>query len=125
MISAGAGLVSWRRTRSPPTTRRSPGCPDALRTHADQLGIAAACGASSATPCALTLLLAGNDYFDAARLDEAVEWGSPTVALVSPSRAADALAHPQLRTSRSVRRTPTMVAPTNAPQGGDCAADAL
>jgi hypothetical protein len=48
-------------------------------------------------PYGLTVLLAGNDYFDAARLDEPVEWAGPTIALVSPRSVVRLPRHPLLR----------------------------
>ena len=42
---------------------------------ADRLGIAdGPPSSSSREPCTLTIVLVGNDYFDAARLDEPVDW---------------------------------------------------
>ncbi len=98
VISAGAGLVRGDQSIAAYDEAFAGLSPEALRMHADRLGIAAAVRSLVAKPCAQTFLLAGNDYFDAARFDEAVAWGSPTVALVSPSRALRMLAHPQLRT---------------------------
>ena len=48
-------------------------------------------------PARLTLVLAGNEYFDAARLDEPVAWVAPTMALVSPRSASRIPPHPILR----------------------------
>jgi hypothetical protein len=42
------------------------------------------------------MMLIGNDYFDAAGLDEPVEWASPTLVLSSPSRSESLPAHPNL-----------------------------
>ena len=79
VISAKAGLVSGEDANSTPTTTSFAGLPaDELRRRADQLGIAARRSASSPRgPAALTLVLAGNDYFDAASLDEPVAVGRP------------------------------------------------
>ena len=92
-----AGLRRGRTRR--PTTTRLPGCRhDELRARADRLGIAERRSVgSSANPCALTLLLVGNDYFDAARLDEPVDWAVADARARQPeSRRTDARA-PQLR----------------------------
>jgi hypothetical protein len=70
---------------------------DELQRRADELEIAGAFRNVAAQSCALTIVLAGNEYFDAARLSQPVEWGSRTIALVSPSRATEIRAHRRLR----------------------------
>ncbi len=96
IVSAKAGLVAGdERIASYDDTfarLRS----DELRRRADGLGIAHAFRGVAARDCGLTLVLAGNEYFDAARLSEPVEWSSPTIALVSPSRAIEMPAHRRL-----------------------------
>ncbi len=97
VISARAGLITGDEELAPYDESFS-GLPTGrVREQADRLGIATDLRRLVAEPCMLTILLAGNDYFDAARLDEPADWASPTLALVSPSRAARIPIHPNLR----------------------------
>jgi len=97
VISARAGLVAGDDELAPYDESFS-GLPlRQAREQADRLGIAADLRRLVAQRCELTIVLAGNDYFDAAHLDEPVDWASPTLALVSPSRAARMPSHSNLR----------------------------
>lgn len=97
VISARAGLVAGDEELAPYDESFS-GLPTRqAREQADRLGIAADLRRLVAQLCELTILLVGNDYFDAAHLDEPVDWASPTLALVSPSRAARMPSHSNLR----------------------------
>jgi hypothetical protein len=98
VISASAGLVPGDRELAP-YDRSFAGLPrERVRAIAERLRVAEDLRDLVSTPCALSLLLAGNDYFDAARLDEPIDWVSPTIALTSPSRAAHLPEHPNLQT---------------------------
>jgi hypothetical protein len=98
VISARAGLISGEHELGPYDDSFA-GLPrDKVRATSDRLRIAEDLRALVAKSAACTLLLAGNEYFDAARLDETVDWASPTLILASPSRAARAPDHPRLRT---------------------------
>jgi hypothetical protein len=97
VISARAGLIAGDEQLAPYDESFS-GLPAAqARSQADRLGIAEDLRRLVAEPCKLTIVLVGNDYFDAARLDEPVGWASPTLALISPSRAARMPIHSNLR----------------------------
>lgn len=88
VISAKAGFLAGERptaTYDDSFTRLGPG---ELRRRADDLGIAETLRAVARQPRQLTVILAGNEYFDAARLDEPVEWSGATLALVSPRSAS-------------------------------------
>ena len=97
VISARAGLIAGDEQLAPYDESFSGLPTEQVREQADRLGIATDLRRLVAEPCKLTILLVGNDYFDAARLDEAAHWASPTLALVSPSRAARMPIHPNLR----------------------------
>lgn len=97
VISARAGLIAGDEEIAPYNESFSGLPAGQAREQGDRLGIANDLRRLVAEPCALTVLLVGNDYFDAARLDDRVDWASPTLALVSPSRAARMPAHPHLR----------------------------
>jgi hypothetical protein len=70
---------------------------DDVRRRADALGIPQKLRVLASESQGLTLLLAGNEYFDAARLDEPMAWAAPAIALVSPRSAARLPRHPRLR----------------------------
>jgi hypothetical protein len=98
VISAGVGLVqgdekicAYDETFAGASQRQ-------IRDRADVLDIPSSLRRLVAEPCARTFVVAGNHYFDAARLDQSVAWGSPTLALVSHSRALRMPAHPRLQT---------------------------
>jgi hypothetical protein len=97
VISASAGLIPGDEEIAPYDESFSALPSGRAREQAERLGIAKDLRRLVAEPCKLTILLAGNDYFDAARLDEQVDWASPTLALVSPSRADRMPIHPNLR----------------------------
>ena len=98
VISARAGLISGDQELGP-YDDSFVGLPrDKVRAIADRLRIAEDLRALVARPAACTLLLAGNEYFDAARLDETINWASPTLILASPSRAARVPDDSRLRT---------------------------
>ncbi len=105
VISAGVGLVAGGDEIPPYDESFARLAPQRIRERADRLGIPEAFRQLVLNPCALTILLAGNDYFDAVRLDEPVAWGSPTVALVSPSRAERIARHDRLQTIVVSQRT--------------------
>ena len=97
IISAKAGLVPGDELLSPYDMSFSRLGRHELRRHAESLGIPTAIRRLVRQPRSLTLLLAGNEYFDAARLDEPVEWAAPTIALVSPRSVVQLPRHPRLR----------------------------
>jgi hypothetical protein len=97
IVSAKVGLVFGDDRMESYDDTFSGLSPRELRRRADALGIPCAFRDVAERNSALTLVLAGNEYFDAARLAEPVEWGSSAIALVSPSRAAEMPAHPSLR----------------------------
>ena len=97
VISARAGLIAGDEEIAPYDESFSGLPAREAREQGDRLGISTDLRRVVAEPCKLTVLLVGNDYFDAARLDDQVDWASPTLALVSPSRAARMPAHPHLR----------------------------
>jgi hypothetical protein len=65
-----------------------------LQRRAAALDIPARIRKLATQPRSLTLLLAGNEYFDAARLEEPIEWTGPTVALISPRSVVRCPRHP-------------------------------
>ena len=91
-----------------------------VRRRGEALGIPGDLRTLGSMPARLTLLLAGNEYFDAARLDEPVAWAAPTIAFVSPRSASRIPPHPLLRTvavgQAEARR---FSASPHAAQGGD------
>jgi hypothetical protein len=97
VISARAGLIAGDEEIAPYDESFSGLPARQAREHGDRLGIAKDLRRVVTEPCELTVLLVGNDYFDAARLEDEVDWASPTLALVSPSRAARMPVHPHLR----------------------------
>jgi hypothetical protein len=97
IVSAKAGLVSGQDLIEEYNDTFTGLPPLELRRRADQLDIPLAFRRVARRTYALTLVLAGNEYFDAARLSEPVEWGGPTIAFVSPSRAAQMPGHRSLR----------------------------
>jgi hypothetical protein len=97
VISARAGLIAGDEEIAPYDESFSGLPPGKAREQGDRLGIPRDLRQLATEPCRLNVLLVGNDYFDAARLDERVHWASPTLALVSPSRAARMPAHPNVR----------------------------
>ena len=98
VISARAGLVAGDQRLAPYDESFAGMSTEQVRERADRLEIASALRRLVATRSSLTILLAGNEYFDAARLDEEACWASPTIALVSPSRAERLPTHPNLHT---------------------------
>lgn len=96
VISAKAGLIRGDEELSPYDESFASLPVDEVRERADRLGIPKDLRQLVALPCNLTILLVGNDYFDAARLDDPVDWASPTLALISPSRAVRMPVHPKL-----------------------------
>ena len=97
IISAKAGLVPGDELLSPYDASFTKLGRHDLRRHSEALGIPAAIRKLVREPHSLTLLLAGNEYFDAARLDEPVEWAAPTIALVSPRSVVRLPRHQLLR----------------------------
>jgi hypothetical protein len=97
ILSAKAGLVPGEDRLDSYDETFAGLRPHELRRRADELGIADAFRHVAGTPCSLTLVLAGNEYFDAAKLAEPVDWGGPAIAFVSTSRALEVQAHCRLR----------------------------
>ena len=97
VISARAGLIAGDEEIAPYDESFSGLPARQAREQGDRLGIAKDLRRLVTQPCELTVLLVGNDYFDAARLEDQVDWASPTLALVSPSRAARLPVHRHLR----------------------------
>ena len=97
ILSAKAGLVSGEEPLDSYDDTFAGLTPDELRRRGDQLRIADSVRCIAGTACPLTLVMAGNGYFDAARLAEPVDWAAPTIAMVSPSRALEMPAHHRLR----------------------------
>lgn len=97
VISAKAGLISGEE-RLAPYDESFAGMPaPRLRALAGELEIPQQFRARVAESAALTVVLAGSDYYDAAALERPTAWGSPTLLLTSTSRAVRAPRHPQLR----------------------------
>jgi len=97
VISAKVGLVSGETQLAPYNESFTSLSRETLRERADALAIPSDVRRLIARPAALMLMLLGNDYFDAARLDSSAVWGGPAVAFVSPSRAIEFPADPLLR----------------------------
>lgn len=97
VISAKAGVIDGDERLSPYDESFAGMAPAELRALAERLDIPARIRLALAQRAALTLMLVGNDYFDAADLASPVEWGAPTLLLTSPSRADRLPAHPSLR----------------------------
>jgi hypothetical protein len=97
VISAKAGLISGKHQLAPYDESFTGMPPDTLRVVADRLQIPADFRQLVSRPAPLTLVLAGNDYFDAAALDSPVPWASPALLFASSSRVAQLAAHPNLR----------------------------
>jgi hypothetical protein len=98
VISAKAGLVPGNVALLPYDESFTGLTPDEVRHRADVLQIPLQFRTIAAKPSALTIVLAGNDYFDAALLAEPIDWRAPAIAFVSPSRATKLVVHPLLRT---------------------------
>jgi hypothetical protein len=83
VISAKAGLISGKHQLAPYDESFTGMPPDTLRVVADRLQIPADFRQLVSRPAPLTLVLAGNDYFDAAALDSPVPWASPALLFAS------------------------------------------
>jgi hypothetical protein len=97
VISAKAGLISGKSELAPYDESFAGMGADQLRTAADGLRIPDDFRKLVSHPAALTFVVVGNDYFDAAALDRPVPWGSPTLLFASPSRGTRLPGHRYLR----------------------------
>ena len=98
IISAKAGVVAGDEVLEAYDESFTRMGRDEVRRRGEALGIPRHLRALAGMPARLTLVLAGNEYFDAARLDELVAWAAPTIALVSPRSASRIPPHRLLRT---------------------------
>jgi hypothetical protein len=97
VISAKAGLISGKHEMAPYDESFAGMPAEAIRAVADQLRIPDDLRELASRSAQLTLVLVGNDYFDAAALGGPVPWASPTLLFASPSRVDRLPAHPNLR----------------------------
>jgi hypothetical protein len=97
ILSAGYGLLSGERPIAPYEHTFAGMKARDLRAWADRLGIPAAFRQTLAAPYDLGLLLLGDDYLRACRLDDGVRLGGPTLLLCGKSAAARVPALPGLR----------------------------
>jgi hypothetical protein len=97
VISAKAGLISGKSAIAPYDKSFAGMAADKLRAVADRLRIPQDFREVASREAALTFVVAGNDYFDAAAMDHSVHWGSPTLLFASPSRVSRLPVHPSLR----------------------------
>jgi hypothetical protein len=68
-----------------------------VRAAADALDVPRTFRKVASLPAQLLVVLVGNDYFEAARLDESTHWSTTTVALMSPASAARFPPPPRVR----------------------------
>jgi hypothetical protein len=97
VISAKWGVVSGSERLGPYDESFAGLSPGAAREEGARLAIPRNFRDVAEQPCALQLVLAGNQYFYAAGLDEIVDWGAPTVLLLSAQSAARCPSHPLVR----------------------------
>lgn len=97
VISAKAGLISGKHEIAPYDESFAGMRVDAIRAVADRLNIPNDVRRLVGDPAELTMVLVGNDYFDAADLGRPVAWASPTLLFASSSRIAQLPPYPNLR----------------------------
>jgi hypothetical protein len=97
VISAKAGVLEGDEPLASYDETFARLTPSKLRSRAEALGIPERVRALAREPSELTLVLAGNDYFDAACLGDPIDWRARTMALISARSAARIPPHPRLR----------------------------
>ena len=98
VLSAGYGLIPGSQVIAPYECTFATMKPKALAAWADHLGVPAAIRATLAKPADLTVILLGDDYQEACRLDASVTLGGPTILFCGKAAAKRLPRLPQLRT---------------------------
>lgn len=97
VLSAGYGLIPGSQVIAPYECTFATMKPKALAAWADHLGVPAAIRATLAKPADLTIILLGDDYQEACRLDASVTLGGPTILFCGKAAAKRLPRLPQLR----------------------------